>query len=166
MMMNKLMRKLVGTLLVSALICCWSTDTRSQATANSSAVSSVLGTWTGESICVGNRPACKNEVVVYRFEAVAGKSGVVTWLADKIIQGKREPMGKLECQYDESKGTVSCEFTIRQTHGLWELQMSGDNMEGTLVLLPNKDIGRRVKVKRVDEKEVPVAPDRKLYDGD
>ena len=39
---------------------------------------SVIGTWTGESNCVGDRPACKNEIVVYRFEAVAGKPGVVT----------------------------------------------------------------------------------------
>ena len=49
---------------------------------------SVLGTWKGESSCTGNRPACKNEVAVYRFEAVPGKSDVVLQFADKIIDRK------------------------------------------------------------------------------
>src|SRR5689334_25321754 len=90
------------------------------------AAAAVVGTWTGESLCVGDRPACKNEVVVYRFEAVAGKPGVVTLFADKIINGQREPMGKFDCKYDEAKGTLSCEFIKRQTHGLWQFQVSGD----------------------------------------
>ena len=119
----------------------------------------------GESICAGDRPACKNEVVVYRFEAVAGKPGVVTLLADKIINGQREPMGKLDCQYDEAKGTLSGEFTRGQTHGLWQFQISGDTMEGTLVILPARDLARRVKVRRVREDQVPAAPARELYEG-
>lgn len=36
-------------------------------TAFAASKSDVVGTWTGESLCVGNRPACQNEVVVYRF---------------------------------------------------------------------------------------------------
>lgn len=124
---------------------------------------SVIGTWHGESICVGDRPACKNEEVVYRFEAVAGKPGVVTLLADKILEGKREPMYQLEFQYDEAKGSLSCEFTRRQTHGLWEYQISADAMSGTLVLLPDKSVGRRVKVSRVSEDKMPAAPSRESY---
>ena len=126
---------------------------------------SVLGTWTGESICVGDRPACKNEIVVYRFEEIAGKPDVVLLLADKIIEGKRVPMGKLEFHYDETKGELYSEFTKRQTHGLWQYKVSGDQMEGTLVILPNKELGRRVKVKRVSESEVPAAPAREMYEG-
>jgi hypothetical protein len=125
----------------------------------------VLGTWKGESICVGNRPACKNEVVVYRFEAVAGKPGEVLLLADKIIEGKRVPMYKLEFQYNEARGELSCEFTRRQTHGLWQYKVSGDSLEGTLVLLPDRELGRRVIAKRVGEGEVPAAPARGEYDG-
>jgi hypothetical protein len=125
----------------------------------------VLGTWKGDSICVGNRPACKNEVVVYRFEAILGKPGVVLQLADKIIEGQRVPMGKLEFQYNEAKGELSCEFTKGQTHGLWQFTVSADNMEGTLVLLPGKEPARRVKVKRVGEDEVPPAPARESYEG-
>lgn len=125
--------------------------------------STAIGTWKGESICVGARPACKNEVVVYRLEPIAGKPGVLMWLADKIIDGKRVPMGKLEFQYDEAKGTLSCDFNWGHTHGLWQFKMTADEMEGTLVLLPDKSVGRRVKVKRVKESEVPEAPARELY---
>ena len=132
--------------------------------ATSRAASPVIGTWKGESICAGDNPACKNEVVVYRFEAVAGKPGVVTWFADKIINGQRVPMGRLEFQYDEAKGTLSCEFIKRQTHGLWQFQISGDTIEGTLVLLPARTVGRRIKVTRVREDQVPAAPAREEYD--
>ena len=135
------------------------------ATASSLAPAAVLGTWKGKSLCVGNRPACKAEVVVYRFEEVPGKPGVVVLLADKIIEGRRVPMGKLEFQNDEAKGELSCEFSRGQTHGLWQFKVTGERMEGTLVLLPGREQVRRVAVKRVQAEEVPPAPARELYEG-
>ena len=125
--------------------------------------SSLVGTWSGESICVGNRPACKNEVVVYRFEPVAGRSTLVTLLADKIIRGKRVPMYKLDFQYNEARRTLSCEFTQGSTHGIWEYYVIGDTLEGTGIVLPGKSVARRVKVKRVREDQMPAAPDRNSY---
>ena len=125
-----------------------------------------VGTWRGESICTDkSRTACKNEEVVYRFEEVSGERGVLTLLADKIIEGRRVPMYKLDFKYDEAAGALSSEFTRRQTHGLWQYKVSGDTMEGTLVLLPDKTLGRRVKVARVGDDQVPAAPDRKEYEG-
>jgi len=165
MIIHKVKLMVVRVLFISALVCCWNSSLLCQSVAIPTRPPSVLGTWKGESICSGNRPACKNEIVVYRFEAVAGKPDVVMSLADKIIEGERVPMGKLEFQYDEAKGKLSCEFTIRQTHGLWQFTISGDSMEGTLILLPDREIGRRVKVRRVGQDEVPVAPDRKMYEG-
>lgn len=132
-------------------------------TARQMGAAAVVGTWSGESICVGNRPACKNEVVVYRFEPVAGKSTVVMLLADKIIKGKRVPMYKLDFQYDESTRTLSCEFNQGDTHGTWEYRLNGDTMEGTVVVLPGKSVARRVKVKRVREDQMPAAPGREAY---
>lgn len=138
---------------------------QSAASPSNVVAASVLGTWKGESICVGNRPACKNEIVVYRFESVPGKSSVVLLFADKIIDGQRVPMGKLEFQYNEAKGELSCEFTKNQTHGLWEFTVKGDALEGGLVLLPGREPGRRVKVQRVSESEVPKAPGKAEYEG-
>ncbi len=154
----------ISTLLV---IFCWGASLGRQpaATPDPKTVTSVLGTWKGESTCVGNRPACKNEVVVYRFEAIPGKVGVILQLADKIIEGKRDPMGKLEFQYDEARGELSCEFMIRQTQGLWQFKVSGDTMEGSLILLPDRELMRHVMVKRVKDDEVPAAPPRKAYES-
>ena len=126
-------------------------------------LSAVLGTWAGRSTCVGDRPACKNEDVVYRFLAVDGKSGAVTLLADKLIDGKREPMYLLQFDYKAADHSLACEFRRGQTHGLWAYTVSGDTMTGTLVVLPNRELGRRVNVKRVSESEVPPAPPRDQY---
>lgn len=128
------------------------------------AAPSVIGSWRGDSTCVGDHPACKNEDVVYRFEAIAGEPGWLMLFADKVIDGKRVPMGVLKFQYDEAKGTLTGEFTRRQTHGLWEFKVDGDMIEGTLVLLPEKTIGRRVKVRRVSEDKLPPAPPREEYE--
>ena len=124
---------------------------------------SPVGTWRGDSICVGNRPACKNEDVVYRFEAVPGKPTSWIQFADKIIEGKREPMGKLDFTYNQAAGTLTGEFSRGQTHVLWEFTLSGDKMEGKLFILPERSVGRRVTVKRVDESQVPPAPARDQY---
>jgi hypothetical protein len=88
---------------------------------------------------------------------------VVTLLADKIINGERQPMYTLEFQFDEDRGTLSSEFRRGNAHGIWEYTLTGDNMVGRLVVLPEKSIGRSVKVSRVRENQVPTAPDRKLY---
>jgi hypothetical protein len=141
------------------------TSMQRQPAATQTSQASVLATWKGESTCVGNRPACKNEVVVYRFEAVAGKPDMLLQLADKIINGKRVAMGKLEFRYDESKRELSCEFTRGQTQGLWQFKVTGESMEGTLVLLPDSELVRRVNVKKVREDEVPMPPARESYDG-
>jgi hypothetical protein len=147
------------------IVCFGNMSLQCQPAATQTSHASALATWKGESICVGNRPTCKNEVVVYRFEAIAGKPDRALLLADKIIDGKRVPMGKLELRYDESKREMSGEFTRGQTHGLWQYKVTGDSMEGTLVLLPDRELVRRVNVKRVREDEVPPPPARESYEG-
>lgn len=126
-------------------------------------VSAVAGTWTGTSTCVGNRPACKNEVVVYRLLPVDGHPRQVRWLGDKIIDGKRVPMGALVFDVDEQKGTLRGEFHIGQTHGVWSFTVSGDSMKGTLVVLPGGAVGRDVSVHRAKDADVPAPPPMSDY---
>src|ERR1041385_8223942 len=165
--MNRAFEVLTRAVFVSLVLACCNPDLLGQPAAPRHVdASSVRGTWKGESTCVNSkRTACKDEVIVYRFEPINGKSDVVLLLADKIIEGERVPMGKLECKYIEAKGELSCEFTIRQTHGLWQYSVSGENLEGTLLLLPDKELVRRVKAKRISENDVPVAPAKEKYDG-
>jgi len=116
--------------------------------------SSLVGNWTGDSICVGSRPACHDERVSYRIAKAPDASGNVTITADKIVNGKPELMGVLDFKFDSEKQTLVCDFTRGNTHGLWEFTVEGNAMEGTLIVLPDKTLVRRVKVK----KEAPNQP--------
>jgi len=115
--------------------------------------SNLVGNWTGESKCVGPFPACHDEKVIYRIAKPPDEKGIVTITADKIVNGKPETMGVLDFKYDGEKHTLTCDFTRGQTHGVWEFTVKEDTMEGTLVVLPDKTLARRVKLK----KEVPPA---------
>lgn len=154
---------LVRSLILGLFVASVATSGRGQGLARPMSAAGVTGTWSGESVCVGNRVACKNETVVYRLEPVAGKSTVVSLFADKIIKGKRIPMYKLDFQYDETRHTLSSEFTQGHTHGTWEYKVTNDAMEGTGIVLPGNSVVRRVKLRRVKEDQMPAAPDRESY---
>lgn len=116
----------------------------------SDSLSKVLGDWEGESVCVDkNRPACKNEHVVYHITKKDGEADAVSIQADKIVNGKPEDMGTLDCKHDAAKSTLTCEFTVNTTHGVFEFTIRGDEMEGTLKLLPSGTLGRKINVKKL-----------------
>jgi len=123
-----------------------------------------VGTWTGTSTCVGKRPACKNEVVVYRFVPVDGHPRQLRVLADKIIEGKRLPMGTLVFEFDEKTRGLECDFTRGNFHGIWSFAAEADSMTGMLVALPEREKERDVKVHRVKETDVPAAPALEEYE--
>ncbi|MBV6506257.1 MAG: hypothetical protein ILNGONEN_01830 [Syntrophorhabdaceae bacterium] len=122
------------------------------------------GTWTGTSTCVGNRPACKNEIVVYRFVPVAGHPKQLRLFADKIIEGKRVPMGALVFELNERTRVLESEFKIGHTHGIWSYAAAGDSLTGKLIILPERSVARDVKVHRVKDSDVPAAPALREYD--
>lgn len=118
----------------------------------------VVGTWTGTSTCVGDRPACKNETVVFRIVPVEGKARQVRMLGDKIVDGKRLPMGALLFDVDTERRAIRCEFKVQKTHGVWSFTVADDSMEGTLVVLPEGTKTRDVAVHRANDEELPEAP--------
>ena len=119
---------------------------------NSDSLSKVLGDWEGESVCVDkNRPACRNEHVVYHITKKDGGADSVSIQADKIVNGKPEDMGTLDCKHNAAKSTLTCEFTVNTTHGVFEFTIRGDEMEGTLKLLPSGTRGRKINVKKLTD---------------
>ena len=110
--------------------------------------SSLVGDWTGESICVGNNPSCHDEKVVYHVSTAADDSTKVAIAADKIVDGKPEPMGVINLKYDASKQTLTGETQTPRYQLLWEFTVKGGRMEGTLSILPNKTIARHIKVQK------------------
>jgi hypothetical protein len=109
--------------------------------------SSLVGDWTGESICVGNNPSCHDEKVIYHV-SIAGDPDKVAIAADKIVDGKPDPMGVINLKYDASKQTLTGEDQTARYHLLWEFTIKGNIMEGTLSILPARTIARRIKVQK------------------
>jgi len=111
--------------------------------------SSLTGDWTGESICAGNNPSCHDERVVYHISVDPADATKVKIGADKIVNGKLEWMGDILLKYDAAKQTLTGELQSPRYKGLWEFNITGDVIEGTLSLFnPEKTPGRRVKLKR------------------
>jgi hypothetical protein len=134
------------------IVLVWAVPKRAARLDDKDSLSKVLGDWEGESVCTDpNRPACKNEHVVYHLTKKEGEADGVTMHADKIVNGKAEEMGVLDCKHDAAKSTLTCEFTVNGTHGVFEYAIRGDEMEGTLKLLPAGTLGRKIHVKKLSK---------------
>jgi len=113
-------------------------------------ISKLVGDWIGESICVNKEkfPACHDEQVVYHVIMTSGKTDTVTISADKIVNGKPEPMGTFDFIYDAQRRTLTSEFKNDRVHIIFEFAVKDDYLEGTLSNLPEKTLVRRIKVKK------------------
>ena len=123
---------------------------QAQTTTSGDAAAKIYGDWTGESICVDKQkfPACKDEKVVYHFSKSTADAGKIHLAADKIVNGAGELMYELDFTYDAADKMLSAEFTINGNHGIWEYKITGGEMEGTLKMLPDQTLVRRIKVKK------------------
>jgi len=88
----------------------------------------VLGTWKGESLCTVKPSACHDEVVLYEIKPSSENKDHLVLRGDKIVKGKRQMMGDLDCTYADSTGTLTCPIST----GVWSFQVKGDTMLGTL----------------------------------
>ncbi len=114
------------------------------------ATETIVGTWRGTSACVNREaaPACSDEQVVYDITAVAGKENTVAVKADKIIDGKRLPMGVLDFTRNPTDGQWSTEFGSPRLHARWSLSTRGNTMTGTMVLLPSNVVVRKIDLQK------------------
>lgn len=107
-------------------------------------VAVLVGTWRGESLCTVKPSACHDEIVVYHI-AKAGRPDTVAVNANKVVAGKEQPMGVLECAWDAPQKTLSCPIPL----GTWVYHVEGREMRGTLTLTDGT-LFRRVSAHRVD----------------
>jgi hypothetical protein len=124
----------------------------SSATAQDANAKAILGTWRGTSTCVNLEaaPGCKNEEVIYEFrELTPPVAGKLNLKADKIVDGKIVPMGEFDLVWVSAEGAWSCEIQTPRVHALWSFkQPSGDELAGTLVLLPDRTLVRKAAARR------------------
>jgi hypothetical protein len=111
--------------------------------------SELLGTWRGTSTCTDRvaAPSCHDETVVYDFTA-GTKSGTVTWKADKVVDGKRLPMGEMDLAYDPGEKCWVAEFRSPSVHSRWCLTVDGTHLTGTGRLLPDKQMIRKIDARK------------------
>ncbi len=111
--------------------------------------SSLVGDWTGDSICAGGNPSCHDEHVVYHISVDSADATKVKIAADKIVDGKPEPMGEVILKYDAAKQTLTGDLQTARYKGIWEFTVKGDIIEGTLsIFSPEKTVARRIKVQK------------------
>jgi hypothetical protein len=111
--------------------------------------SELIGTWRGTSTCtdLAAAPGCRDETVVYDFTAGA-KPGTVVWKADKVVDGKRVPMGEMALTYDATQKCWLAEFRSARVQSVWCLVVDGAHLTGTGQLLPGKETIRKIDVRK------------------
>jgi len=98
------------------------------------------GDWTGESICTVHPSPCHDEHVIYHITE-PDSAGKLQIRADKIVDGKPESMGTLDCTFDRQHSSIACPIN----QGVWEFAVAGSNMTGTLKH-PDGTVFRKVSV--------------------
>lgn len=111
--------------------------------------SELIGVWHGTSVCTDRvaAPACKDETVVYDFTAGA-KPETVHWKADKIVDGKRVTMGEFDLIYNRNDSCWRAELTTPRFQMVWCVVVDGAALRGTAMLLPGKQIVRRIEARK------------------
>ena len=109
---------------------------------------SLTGDWTGESICFGNNPSCHDEKVVYHISIDPADATKIKIGADKIVDGKPEFMGDINLKYDAAKQTLTGDLQSPRYRGVWEFTVKGNIIEGGLYILPDRALGRKIRVQK------------------
>jgi hypothetical protein len=137
--MRLLLRPLLGVVLA-----CAPAAAQSKPAGNAA---EILGTWEGESKCTVPSLPCRDEHVVY--EIAEEKTAMAALKVDgyKIVNGERQFMGTLRCNYNASAKNLSC--TSRgKDYDDWEYTLSGDTLQGTLTTDSSKTLYRKITVKK------------------
>ena len=87
----------------------------------------ITGNWIGSSVCQVKNSPCHDETVEYYI--LKGDPGIYHVTMNKIVNGKRDFMGTLDCVYDESTKTLS----FSDNSKIWQFTMSHTSMDGILI---------------------------------
>jgi hypothetical protein len=109
--------------------------------------SAVLGTWEGEAKCMVPGSPCHDEHVIYEI-AEDEKAHSLKIDAFKVVNAEKQLMGTLTCHYNAEKKNLSCTGGNPQMKGDWEYSVSGDAIEGTLVIGDERKLYRKISLKR------------------
>jgi len=72
----------------------------------------------------------------------------VRWKADKVVDGKREPMGEMDVTYDAGEKCWRATFSSPRVQSVWCLVVDGKHLTGTGRLLPGKQTVRKIDARK------------------
>jgi hypothetical protein len=112
----------------------------------------ILGTWEGESKCTIRDSPCHDEHVIYEIAPEKDKSASNPLKLDgyKVVNGERQFMGTLRCDYYPAKKNLSCTFRGKNFDD-WQYTLSGLTLQGTLTTDAGKTLYRKIIVKRISK---------------
>ena len=94
---------------------------------------------------------CHDEHVVYHIAADKKNPAQLNIDADKIVNGSPQFMGTVFCQYHANEANLSCTANTDKKDD-WEFHISANTMTGTLTLGPEKQLFRRINVRKISPK--------------
>lgn len=127
------------------LFCAHSSVAQSNSPPNAS---EIIGTWEGESKCTVPDSPCHDEHVIYEITLYKSAAGGLKLDGYKVVNGERQFMGTLRCEYDALKKTLSCTFRGKKFDD-WEYTLSGNTLQGTLTIDSGKTLYRKILVKKL-----------------
>jgi hypothetical protein len=86
------------------------------------------GLWKGDSLCQIKESPCHDEVGVYHVKKTA--PGSFEFAMNKVVGGKEEFMGSLQCSPGEDSNSLVCH---QNESAVWTWKVKGDSMSGTLM---------------------------------
>ena len=97
-------------------------------TASNGSPRKLEGEWFGRSLCVTSRPACTDETVRYRLTVADDAGASIRFDMDKLVGGKYEPMGSLDCRFQAQRQLLACPAA----YGDWLFRWDGEALLGSL----------------------------------
>src|SRR5262249_36516343 len=102
----------------------------------------LVGDWRGDSICVVRPSACHDEKALYHVKKPDSQPNTYSILADKIVDGKPEYMGTIDCTYAPEKHALTCNTPKLVLH----LTLQGKSLNGTMNL-PDGTLWRNITLR-------------------
>jgi len=109
-------------------------------------VTTLIGTWEGESRCTIPTSPCQTEHVIYKIAADKAGLGKVRLDAFKIVDGRQELMATLDCTYRAGE-ILDCTSTSSKKDR-WEFRVAHDRMIGSLVVGDDRTLYRRLGLRK------------------
>ena len=105
--------------------------------------STIIGDWSGDSICAVRPSACNDEKALYHFRKLGDQPNRLSLQADKIVDGKPVKMGDMECSFAPETHAVTCSTPRLVLH----LTLNGNSLDGTMNLTDGT-VWRNISLKK------------------